>query len=172
MNIRELPYKIAVLCYLYDANGRLLLLERRKDPNRGLFSPPGGKLEAEIGESPTHCAVREIREETGLDIPAQGLHLAGIVSETAYQGDTHWLMFLYEVIGPVELAPHDMDEGRLDWHTIDEIDHLPLPETDRKIIWPLYSKHRHGFFMAHIDCTGPDLVCTVEQSAPAPRVDA
>jgi hypothetical protein len=28
MNIRDLPYKIAVLCYLYDADGRLLLLER------------------------------------------------------------------------------------------------------------------------------------------------
>ena len=41
---RSKPYKIAVLCYLYDEEGRLLLLHRRKPPNRDMYSPIGGKL--------------------------------------------------------------------------------------------------------------------------------
>ncbi len=28
-----LPYKIAVLCYLFDEQGRVLLLHRKKQPN-------------------------------------------------------------------------------------------------------------------------------------------
>ena len=45
-----LPYKIAVLCYVFDEVGRVLLLHRRKRPNPGMYSPIGGKLEVEIGE--------------------------------------------------------------------------------------------------------------------------
>ncbi|MCK4871260.1 MAG: NUDIX domain-containing protein [Phycisphaerales bacterium] len=167
MDITRLPYKIAVLCYLYDEQGRVLLLERNKSPNKGLFSPIGGKLEMQRGESPTTCAAREIQEETGLVIPAADLHLAGIVSETAYQAETHWLMFLYDVRHPVELEPHEMDEGKLDWHEVDAVDRLPIPETDVKVIWPLRKQHRGGFFMVHIDCTEGDLRWTVEQSRPA-----
>ena len=40
-----LPYKIAVLCYLFDERGRVLLLYRRKPPNRDLYSSVGGKLD-------------------------------------------------------------------------------------------------------------------------------
>ena len=45
----QLPYRIAVLCYLEDLDGRLLMLHRRKEPNAGMHSPIGGKLEISIG---------------------------------------------------------------------------------------------------------------------------
>ena len=44
-----LPYRVAVLCYLYDHEGRLLLLHRCKAPNSGRHSPIGGKLELAEG---------------------------------------------------------------------------------------------------------------------------
>lgn len=162
-----LPYKIAALCYLFDERGRVLLLHRIKPPNRHLYSPIGGKLEQGLGESPTACAQREIREEAGLDIPISDLHLAGIVSENAYQNQTHWLMFLYEVTRPVAIAPGNMDfdEGRLEWHAPDAITTLPIPQTDRGVIWPLFWKHRGSFFAAHIDCTTEPMRYRVEQPA-------
>lgn len=158
-----LPYRIAVLCYLFDAADRLLLLHRCKPPNQHLYSPVGGKLDQSIGESPTQCAQREIQEETGLNVPVDRLHLAGMISESGYQGQAHWLMFLFEVIGPVELEPHSFDEGRLEWHHQDALAQLPIPQTDREAIWPLFFEHRGKFFAAHIDCTKDPLDTRLEQ---------
>jgi 8-oxo-dGTP diphosphatase len=51
---------------IHDASGRLLLIRRGHDPHRGLWSLPGGRIEA--GESPEQAVVREVREETGLEV--------------------------------------------------------------------------------------------------------
>lgn len=175
-----LPYKLACLCDLRDDKGRVLLLRRLREPNRGLCSPIGGKLDMTTGESPAQCAQREIREEAGLDIPIDRLHLLGLISEAAYEGRGHWLLFYYRVLGPVWVPPHDMPEGRLEWFHPEQIEGLPLPDTDRRIIWPLVRSHEKGgpgggpgFFTVHIDCSATDgkMVWAVEQStgAPPPR---
>jgi ADP-ribose pyrophosphatase YjhB (NUDIX family) len=51
---------------VYDAEGRLLLIRRRNEPGRGLWSVPGGRVEQ--GEDDAAALVREMREETGLDV--------------------------------------------------------------------------------------------------------
>ncbi len=166
-----LPYKIACLCDLRDKDGRVLLLRRLKAPNFGLCSPIGGKLDMATGESPAQCAQREIHEEAGIEVPIERIHLAGLISEAAYEGRGHWLIFYYRVIGPVWVEPRTMREGELAWFKPEEIDALPLPETDRRIIWPLIRSHEvkldssggPSFFAVHIDCTGSDMKWTVEQ---------
>lgn len=158
-----LPYRIAVLCYLYDSQGRLLLLHRRKAPNRDLYSPIGGKLEQGLGESPTACAQREVKEETGLELPIERFRLVGMVSEAAFEHQGHWLMFLYDVTAAVELPETTFDEGRLEWHAREHLADLPIPDTDRQVIWPLYWRYRQTFFAAHIDCRQQRLVCRLEQ---------
>lgn len=168
-----LPYKIACLCDLRDKDDRVLLLHRIKAPNKGLCSPIGGKLEMELGESPAQCAQREIKEEAGIDVDIEDLRLVGLIAETAFEGKTHWLLFYYRVMKPVEVIDGHMDEGELRWHHPDEIPNLPLPDTDRAIIWPMVHKHETtgpdngpGFFNIHIDCRGKELTWTVEQETP------
>lgn len=124
------------------------------------------------GESPANCAQREIAEEAGIHIPIERLHLLGLISEAAFEGQGHWLLFYYRVLGPVQVQPRDMREGRLDWFEPGQVDSLPLPETDRRIIWPLIRTHegpgadgRPGFFAVHIDCTGTEMTWRVEQSS-------
>lgn len=163
-----LEYKLACLCDLRDESGRVLLLRRSKSPNQGLCSPIGGKLDMPSGESPAQCARREIQEEAGIDIPLDRLHLLGIISERSYEDSGHWLLFYYLVLGSVDVAAGPMREGELEWHEPSEVPSLPLPDTDRHIIWPLVEKHtagaEPGFFALHIDCTGGELSWEVNQS--------
>ena len=151
------PYKIAVLCYLFDEEDRVLLIHRRRPPNLGLYSPIGGKLKITEGESPGKCAVREIEEETGLRINGRDLHLAGIVSEADYEDRNHWLMFLYEVIRPVQVDRRTCGEGQLEWHAREAVAQLAIPRTDQEVIWPLFWSYRGRFFSVHINCRGGDL---------------
>jgi 8-oxo-dGTP diphosphatase len=186
-----IAYKIAVLVYVFNDDHKMLLLHRRRFPNKDLYSPIGGKLEQAEGESPYACALREIEEEIEVRLTLDDIRLLGIVSEKAYaapRGDLaqggagdaskaaapsmaddpiHWLMFCFEVTRPVNFPPREMAEGRLEWIDPIIVPELPIPKTDRDIIWPLVQKHSrmlHGagsravddFFSVHIDCTLPD----------------
>jgi ADP-ribose pyrophosphatase YjhB (NUDIX family) len=63
-----LPVVPCVGAVVHDTAGRLLLIRRGHDPGRGLWSLPGGRVEA--GESLTDAVEREVREETGLSVRA------------------------------------------------------------------------------------------------------
>jgi 8-oxo-dGTP diphosphatase len=147
-----LPYKISTLLYCFNECGEVLLLERAREPNRGLWSPCGGKLHTETGESPYACACREASEELGLQLRPSDLHLTGIVSEHGYEGESHWLMFLFEVRPRVQSLPPAHREGRFQFFPASTLDSLKLPQTDRERIWPWFWEHRGGFFAAHCHC--------------------
>jgi 8-oxo-dGTP diphosphatase len=147
-----MTYKISTLLYCFDENDRVLLLERAQQPNLGLWSPCGGKLQTDSGESPYACACREAAEELLFEISPSDLHLTGIVSEHGYEGQNHWLMFLFEVKRRLQKAPPDHREGRFQFFPRAELDSLKLPQTDRERIWPWFWQYRGGFFAAHCRC--------------------
>jgi 8-oxo-dGTP diphosphatase len=64
----SLPLVPCVGAVVHDAAGRLLLIRRGHAPHAGLWSLPGGRVEA--GESPETAIEREVREETGLQVRA------------------------------------------------------------------------------------------------------
>ncbi|SCX52009.1 ADP-ribose pyrophosphatase YjhB, NUDIX family [Klenkia marina] len=53
---------------VHDPAGRLLLVRRAHDPDRGSWSVPGGRVEP--GEDDATAVVREVLEETGLHVVA------------------------------------------------------------------------------------------------------
>jgi ADP-ribose pyrophosphatase YjhB (NUDIX family) len=65
---------VAVAAAVRDAEGRLLLIERT---DTGRWALPGGAQD--IGESVTEAAVREVLEETGVEVEVTGL--SGIYSD-------------------------------------------------------------------------------------------
>ncbi len=147
-----MKHQISTLLYCFDSADRVLLLERAQEPNLGLWSPCGGKLHTDVGESPYACACREAEEELGLAIKPSDLHLAGLVSEHGYQGQSHWLMFLFEVEPRLGKLPPPHREGRFEFFDRNALASLKLPETDRESIWPWFWQYRGGFFAAHCRC--------------------
>src|SRR5687767_269562 len=101
-------------------------MERTREPNKGLWSPCGGKLHTELGESPYTCACREAQEEIGLQLMASDLHLLGIVSEEGHLGHPHWLMFLFLVKLRLRGLPPPHPEGRFEFFRREELSNLQM----------------------------------------------
>jgi 8-oxo-dGTP diphosphatase len=163
-----LPYKISVLVFIENHAGELLLMLRAKQPNLGAWSPLGGKLEMATGESPFQCAVRETAEEAGLRVREEDMHLFAMIAEKAYQGQTHWLMFLFRCKVPIDHLPPDIAEGRFQFFSREQIGHLPIPETDRAALWPIYDRYRDRFVALRADCAVAPIEITVEQITAGP----
>jgi len=78
---------VAVIC-----EGRILLIQRE---DYQVWCMPGGEVEA--GESLAQGAIREAREETGLEVRLTGL--VGIYSRLGFAGDAHAVLFSGDVSG-------------------------------------------------------------------------
>lgn len=121
--------KIATLCVLRGEQG-LLLLRRNKEPHLGKYIPIGGKLEPY--ETPRQGAVREIFEETGIEIEEGNLKLAGIMTETS-PTKFNWVNYVFWADISAEPSGFDTDEGFLEWVNENAIHAIPTPTTDRFI---------------------------------------
>lgn len=58
-------------------DGKVLLIRRAREPFKGEWAIPGGKIEDD--ETAEQCARREMKEETGLDV--EPVKLTGIYSD-------------------------------------------------------------------------------------------
>ena len=86
-----------------DDAGRLLLIKRGHEPAAGLWSIPGGRIEA--GESDVAALVREVREETGLEVAAG--RLLGAVQRPGLAGAVVDIRDYLAVVTGGELAAGD-----------------------------------------------------------------
>ena len=113
-----------------DGAGRLLLIRRGHEPGKGLWSIPGGRIEA--GESDAAALVREIREETGL-VVAPG-RLIGSVRRPGGGGEPDGADrsvldirdYAATITGGVLAAGDDADDAL--WAGPAELDALPLTD--------------------------------------------
>lgn len=79
--VHYLDPKVAVGTIIGDGNGRIVLVKRAIEPGFGLWVFPGGYVDR--GETPQAAAVREAREECGLDV-----RLDALINVYAYPGHT------------------------------------------------------------------------------------
>ncbi len=93
---------------VYDPAGRLLLVRRAHEPARGTWSLPGGR--SEPGETSTEAVVREVLEETGLDVVP--LTLVGSVERAAPGGGRYVIEdFHCRLVGGALRAGDDADDA-------------------------------------------------------------
>jgi len=123
--------KLATLCYL-RRNGHTLMMHRVKkenDMHQGKWNGLGGKFEP--GESPEECAIREIREEAGLQV--HSLTLKGVLTFPAFDDFEDWYCFVF-LIDDFSGKLIDSNEGYLQWIANDALLSLNLWEGDRIFI--------------------------------------
>lgn len=114
--------------------GRCLLIQRGKEPRKGEWSLPGGHQE--WGETVREAVLREIREETGLEVEVTGLLdvVDAIAPDTDGRIDYHFTLidFRCEWLSGDAVAGDDAAAVR--WNTMAELEDLELWEETRRII--------------------------------------
>ena len=101
------PIPAAAVVIMND--GRILLVKRGVEPKKGLWSLPAGFIE--VDETVHDCAVREVKEETNLDV-----ELTGILDVYTIFDDPRYVCLLVvytaEVIGGSLSSGDDADDAK------------------------------------------------------------
>jgi len=103
-------FTIGVFAIIFDNKQRVLLAHRR---DYDLWNLPGGGLES--GEAPWECVLREVKEETGLNVDIE--RLAGIYSKP----DKNEIVFSYVckiVSGSLRV---NEEADKLEYFSVDEL---------------------------------------------------
>lgn len=107
------------LVMIYDDEGNILV-QNRKDPHWPGICFPGGHVEP--GESFVRSAIREVKEETGLDI--ENPRLCGIKQFYTKAGE-RYVVFFYKA-NRYTGALTSSDEGEVFWVSRDKLHTYPL----------------------------------------------
>ncbi len=96
------------VCFIRKGE-KVLLLRRDREPMKGRWTGVGGKTK--FYEEPLESCIREVREETGLDVEPK---LAGIITTVNKSTHSKWFLFVYVSESyKGELKPSH--EGVLEW---------------------------------------------------------
>jgi len=113
------------------SNGKILLEKRKSEPEKGKWSIPGGLVE--LGESVEDTVIREVKEETGLDVekPEHIEVVDNIVRDDNGNVKYHFVIidYLAKLKGGTVKAASDAEELR--WVTLDEVEKYDLTKTFR-----------------------------------------
>ena len=143
------------LCYIEKGNKYLMLhrISKKKDGNKDKWIGVGGHFEK--GESPEECLLREVKEETGLELTSY--QFRGIVTFISDEWPDEY-MYLYtadKYTGDIG----NCDEGELVWVEKEKIMDLNIWEGD-KIFLKLLTENQ-PFFSLKLEYKGDKLVNTV-----------
>ena len=111
-------------CVVFGFDGKelkILLIERRNEPCKGCWAFPGGFLN--MDETTEECAIRELKEETGLEITK--VHQIGAYSavDRDPRGRTITVAYLALMEHAEEVKGQD-DAAKAQWFPLNELPKL------------------------------------------------
>jgi len=114
--------------------GRILLVQRGKEPLAGYWSLPGGGVET--GERLEDAVVREVFEETGLTVTADSLATVfeRLMQDESGRCEYHYVLIdFYCTIKEGEPRPGD-DSRAVRWFELSELEGLKLTAGTRDVV--------------------------------------
>jgi ADP-ribose pyrophosphatase YjhB (NUDIX family) len=125
---------------LVSQSGRVLLVRRAVNPEKGKWTLPAGFVEGD--EDPKAAAVRECLEETGLNVEITGL-LDVLHGNEHRGGASIVIVYTGEILGG-ELEARD-DADAVDFYDPNDLPPLGFEATDKAISrWQAISARRHS----------------------------
>lgn len=115
--------KVAAAVFV-TRDGKVLLVKRAMDPGRGKWALPAGFVD--YGEDPREAAVREVEEETGLEVELDRL-VDVLPGDTPGQGASIVIVYAAHVSRGKVAADDDVDEAR--FFAPDELPELAFAST-------------------------------------------
>lgn len=116
--------RVGVGALITDDRGRILLVQRRRDPEAGHWGIPGGKVD--FGERVAETCAREILEEVGLEI--QVGEMVCLVDQIDIEAGTHWVspVFRARILSGEAVNREPQAIAAIGWFAPDD---LPAPLT-------------------------------------------
>ncbi len=125
-------------------DGKILLVKRANEPNRGFWSVPGGVVR--LGETLHSALIREVKEETGLDIEVKDI--ACVSEEIFRNGDIKFHYIIIDFFAEVKSGELKAGSDAMDakWFTFDEVERIQAVEFIKKFVRRLKNKEE-GIFL-------------------------
>jgi len=120
--------KVGVGVYIFNDKKQLLLGLRKSNHAKDTWCPPGGHME--YGETNEQTAIREVKEETGLDISSDDVVLKGTTNDFFKESGKHYIT-LHLVCKKFSGTPQIMEPDKCakwQWFDLNNLpDNLMLP---------------------------------------------
>lgn len=115
-------------------DGKVLLVQRGKQPNKGFWAFPGGHVE--FGETVRQAALRELMEETGIRAEITALaDVFDFIGQTKdSQVNSHFVLTVFSAVWLSGEARAMDDAAAVMWADPGNIADFELTESTRKII--------------------------------------
>lgn len=141
---------LSTLCYIEQDEKYLMLhrVKKKNDINQDKWIGVGGKFEHD--ESPEECVLREVKEETGLNLLEY--RFRGIVTFLSGKGETEYMHLFTADAFEGEMI--ECQEGNLEWVEKDKISSLNIWEGDKIFLKLLVE--RETFFSLKLVYDGGD----------------
>ena len=125
----EYPRPMLTADCMVTRGGKVLLVRRGNEPFKGCWVLPGGFME--MDETIEHCAVRELQEETGLQVVESDLKLIGIYSTPGRDPRGRTVTAAYAVQVPSDaLAQAGDDAAEVCWWPLNNLPPLAFDHQD------------------------------------------
>ncbi|MEU7151203.1 NUDIX hydrolase [Streptomyces sp. NPDC045456] len=164
-----LQYTADVVLRAAGGAGHVLLIKRRWAPYAGCWALPGGHVDVDQAETSLEAAARELKEESGITVPAADLWQVGAYDAPGRDPRGRYVTVAYTATLPSPVPPTAADDAvDARWWPLDALPDLAFDHAEilADAVSQWSGTARSDTFTALSGCFATDLAALVSEEAP------